>query len=60
MPRGTREVAIVNVALPAIGFGLGADVGGLQWVVDSYALTLPSLMLTSGTAGDRYGHNASC
>ncbi|MEU6142971.1 MFS transporter [Streptomyces sp. NPDC047081] len=50
------DVTIVNVALPAIGSGLGADVGGLQWVVDGYALALASLMLTSGTAGDLYGH----
>ncbi|MEU2928209.1 MFS transporter [Streptomyces sp. NPDC007251] len=50
------DVTIVNVALPRIGSGLGADVGGLQWVVDGYALALASLMLTSGTAGDLYGH----
>ncbi|WP_240528942.1 MFS transporter [Streptomyces humi] len=50
------DVTIVNVALPAIGSGLGTGVGGLQWVVDGYALALASLMLTSGTAGDRYGH----
>ncbi|AKJ08991.1 major facilitator transporter [Streptomyces incarnatus] len=50
------DVTIVNVALPRIGSGLGADVGGLQWVVDGYALALAALMLTSGTAGDLYGH----
>lgn len=50
------DVTIVNVALPRIGSGLGADIGGLQWVVDGYALALAALMLTSGTAGDRYGH----
>lgn len=50
------DVTIVNVALPGIGSGLGADVSGLQWVVDGYALALASLMLTSGTVGDRYGH----
>ncbi|MEU6089421.1 MFS transporter [Streptomyces sp. NPDC047085] len=50
------DVTIVNVALPAIGSGLHTDVRGLQWVVDGYALALASLMLTSGTAGDRYGH----
>ncbi|WP_256122714.1 MFS transporter [Streptomyces sp. LUP47B] len=50
------DVTVVNVALPAIGSGLGTDVGGLQWVVDGYALALASLMLTSGAAGDRYGH----
>jgi len=50
------DVTVVNVALPAVGAGLGTDVGGLQWVVDGYALALASLMLTSGAAGDRYGH----
>ncbi|MEU6357731.1 MFS transporter, partial [Streptomyces sp. NPDC047072] len=50
------DVTIVNVALPGIGAGLGADVHGLQWLVDGYALALASLMLTSGAAGDRYGH----
>ncbi|MER6736762.1 MFS transporter [Streptomyces puniciscabiei] len=50
------DVTIVNIALPRIGSGLGADVGGLQWVVDGYALALAALMLTSGTAGDLYGH----
>lgn len=50
------DVTVVNVALPAIGAGLGTDIGGLQWVVDGYALALAALMLTSGTAGDLYGH----
>ncbi|MFF9134758.1 MFS transporter [Streptomyces sp. NPDC014806] len=52
------DVTIVNVALPAIGARLGTDTGGLQWVVDGYALALAALMLTSGTAGDRHGHRA--
>ncbi|WP_458249054.1 MFS transporter [Streptomyces sp. MAI_2237] len=50
------DVTIVNVALPAIGSRPGTDVGGLQWVVDGYALALAALMLNSGTAGDLYGH----
>lgn len=50
------DVTVVNVALPRIGSGLHTDIGGLQWVVDGYALALAALMLTSGTAGDRYGH----
>lgn len=50
------DVTIVNVALPRIGSGLGADVSGLQWVVDGYALALASLMLTAGTVGDLHGH----
>ncbi|WP_106964246.1 MFS transporter [Streptomyces sp. HGB0020] len=50
------DVTVVNVALPGIGADLGTDIGGLQWVVDGYALALAALMLTSGTAGDLYGH----
>ncbi|MEW2294303.1 MFS transporter [Streptomyces sp. NPDC006743] len=50
------DVTVVNVALPRIGAALGTGVAGLQWVVDGYALALACLMLTSGTAGDRYGH----
>jgi DHA2 family methylenomycin A resistance protein-like MFS transporter len=50
------DVTIVNVALPRIGAGVGADVTGLQWVVDGYALVLASLLLISGTCGDLFGH----
>lgn len=50
------DVTIVNVALPSIGAGLNARVSTLQWVVDAYALALASLMLPSGTIGDRFGH----
>lgn len=50
------DVTVVNVAVPAIGRDLGADVSGLQWVVDGYAVTLASLLLPSGTLGDVVGH----
>src|SRR2546430_3773051 len=50
------DVTIVNVALPKIGSGIGANVGALQWVVDGYALALASLMLAGGTVGDLHGH----
>ena len=48
------ESTVVNVALPAVGrtFHLGID--GLQWVVNSYLLTLGSLILLGGALGDRY------
>ncbi|GIH91776.1 MFS transporter [Planobispora siamensis] len=46
---------IVNVALPAIGRDLGAPLSGLQWTVDSYTLVLASLLLLSGSTGDRIG-----
>ena len=34
---------------------LGADVSGLQWIVDGYVLAFASLLLTGGILGDRYG-----
>lgn len=45
------DVTIVNVALPRIGSGLGAQVSGLQWVVDGYAIALAAVLLTGGTVG---------
>jgi EmrB/QacA subfamily drug resistance transporter len=46
---------IVNVALPAIGRGLGAGLGALQWTVDAYLLTLTAFLLPGGALGDRLG-----
>lgn len=46
---------IVNVALPTIGRDLGADLAGLQWVVNAYALALAALILLGGSLGDRFG-----
>jgi DHA2 family methylenomycin A resistance protein-like MFS transporter len=50
------DVTVVNVALPAISDALDPGVGGLQWVVDGYALPLAALLLAAGTTGDRRGH----
>ncbi|HRW39235.1 MAG: MFS transporter [Acidimicrobiales bacterium] len=47
--------SIVNVALPAIRADLGADLGGLQWVLNAYLVTLTALLLLGGALGDRYG-----
>jgi DHA2 family methylenomycin A resistance protein-like MFS transporter len=46
---------IVNVALPTIQHDIGGSVAGLQWVVDSYTLSLASVMLTAGSMADRRG-----
>jgi len=46
---------IVNVGLPSIQRGFHADVSGLQWVVDSYILVIASLLILSGSTGDRIG-----
>jgi EmrB/QacA subfamily drug resistance transporter len=45
----------VQVALPAIGRELDASLSGLQWTINSYTLTLASLILLGGSLGDRYG-----
>ena len=46
---------IVNVALPSIGRELHASVSELQWTVDAYTLVLASLLMLSGSMGDRLG-----
>jgi EmrB/QacA subfamily drug resistance transporter len=46
---------IVNVALPSIREDLGADLGGLQWVLNAYLVTLTALLLLGGALGDRFG-----
>src|SRR5437764_13448987 len=49
------DITIVNVALPSIQRRLNADLTGLQWVVDAYALALAALILTAGALADRFG-----
>ena len=49
------DATVVNVALPAIGKDLNADVAGLEWVLTGYLLTLASFILLGGGLGDRYG-----
>src|SRR5207302_2773976 len=46
---------VVTVALPSIQRDLGASAADLQWVVESYALTLAALVLVGGALGDRLG-----
>src|SRR5438128_12150421 len=46
---------VVNVALPTIQHKLGAQLSGLQWIVDAYTLTFASFILTGGALGDPYG-----
>jgi EmrB/QacA subfamily drug resistance transporter len=46
---------VVNVALPALQTALHASATDIQWVVESYALLLASLLLLGGSLGDLYG-----
>ncbi|UTM56619.1 MFS transporter [Photobacterium sp. CCB-ST2H9] len=52
----TLDISIVNVALPTLQSALHADLAGLQWVVNIYAIALSAVMLSAGPLGDRYGH----
>ena len=49
------DVTVVNVALPAIGRDLDAGISGLQWTVDAYTVVMASLLMFSGSMGDRIG-----
>ncbi|MHB1058235.1 MAG: MFS transporter [Rhodanobacter sp.] len=46
---------VVNVALPSIQQDLNATTADAQWVMESYALLLASLLLVGGALGDRFG-----
>ena len=49
------DIAVVNVALPAIRGDLGGGIASQQWVVDAYLLTLGSLILIAGSLSDLFG-----
>src|ERR1700704_2855412 len=49
------DITIVNVALPKIAADLKASFSDIQWVIDAYALTLASLLLTAGSLADLLG-----
>src|SRR5437763_7223319 len=49
------DITIVNVALPKIATDLHASFSDIQWVIDAYALTLASVLLTAGALADLLG-----
>jgi EmrB/QacA subfamily drug resistance transporter len=49
------DVTAVNVALPAIGDQLDAELSWLQWSVSAYTVVMASLLLFAGSAADRFG-----
>jgi EmrB/QacA subfamily drug resistance transporter len=49
------DITIVNVALPTIAKSLKANFSDIQWVIDAYALTLASVLLTAGVLADLLG-----
>ena len=46
---------VVNLALPTLQKVFAADISSVQWVVETYALALASLLLVGGSMGDLYG-----
>ncbi|RJL31012.1 MFS transporter [Bailinhaonella thermotolerans] len=49
------NVAMLNVALPAIRADLGLTTGELQWVISAYVLGYGGFMLVGGRAADLFG-----
>lgn len=49
------DSTVVNIALPALSRDLGARFADLQWIVDSYLLSLSALILIAGSLGDILG-----
>jgi EmrB/QacA subfamily drug resistance transporter len=49
------DVAIVNVAIPAIRSDLHTSYGGVELVVSAYTITYAALLVTGGRLGDLYG-----
>ncbi|GAA3851520.1 MFS transporter [Streptomyces sedi] len=49
------DVTAVNVALPSLRDDLDGSFTDMQWVIDSYTLTLAVFLLTAGSLADRLG-----
>src|SRR5919204_3763506 len=49
------DVTVVNVALPSVGRELHTRVSGFQWTIDAYTVVMASLLMFSGSMGDRLG-----
>jgi EmrB/QacA subfamily drug resistance transporter len=49
------DSSVINVALPRLQADLGVTTASVQWVVESYALFLGSLILVGGSLGDQFG-----
>jgi DHA2 family methylenomycin A resistance protein-like MFS transporter len=49
------DITVVNVGLTTIGSDLHTGITGLQWVMNAYTLAFASLLLTTGSLGDRIG-----
>ena len=52
------DLSIVNVALPTLRSGLGADDSDVQWIVAGYALAFGVFLVPSGRLGDARSRRA--
>jgi EmrB/QacA subfamily drug resistance transporter len=46
---------VLNVAIPSLTRELHASTSDIQWVISAYSLVQSGLLLTAGSAADRYG-----
>lgn len=53
------DVSIVNVALPSIEKGIGANSADLSWVVSGYALAFGLVLVPAGRVGDARGRKTT-
>ncbi len=51
----STDLTIANLAIPSIRTDLAATAAHAQWVIAIYALSVASLQLLGGAAGDRFG-----
>lgn len=52
---GFLDGSVVNIAVPAIQSGLKANISDIQWIINGYTLMLSTLILISGSLGDKFG-----
>lgn len=46
---------VLNVAIPSLTTELNASTADVQWMINAYSLVQSGLLLTAGSASDRYG-----
>jgi len=52
----TIDGSIVAVALPTMRVELATGIGGAEWIVSAYLLTVSAVLLAAGRLGDEWGH----
>ena len=49
------DMTVVNVAIPTLQHDLGVDLGGIEWLVTGYLLSLAVFIPAAGFVADRFG-----